>query len=151
MLCITYIVHVTLNRKLRVHFSASGTFFWRFWIKKSFFLAPLHITFATIVQFMTSHYPLHEQLVETLQYCIVFNLAGCMMYDSSAKIKISASVNLPENFKNFLYIGNAKWFQHHIKIAVITVTFQQDFVMSDQSNSIMQIHNNIYQQISIAM
>jgi len=74
------------------------------------------------------------------------------MYDSFAKIKISASVNLPENFKNFLYIDNAKWFQHHIKIAVITVTFQQeDFVMSDQSNSIMQIHNNIYQQISIAM
>ena len=46
ILFIWQVVHVTLNRKLRVHFGYLGRFFGPF-------QAPLRIIFTTIVQFMT--------------------------------------------------------------------------------------------------
>lgn len=56
------------NRKLRVYFGCLGCCFWD--LDQKLTLSVL--TFATtIVPFMTNHYPLHEQSVETLQYIII--------------------------------------------------------------------------------
>ena len=64
ILFIWQVVHVTLNRKLRVHFGYLGRFFEDF----GPFQALLRVTFTTIVQFMTGRYPLHEQSVGIVQY-----------------------------------------------------------------------------------
>ena len=76
MLHITYIVHLTCcsrhpKYEIKGPFQVLWALFSRFWIKNSPFQAPLWVTFATVVRFMTNHYQLHEQSVKTLQYCLL--------------------------------------------------------------------------------